>query len=156
MKKQGLKSIVAVSFLFALGVVATPAQVQSQIAVSVPFDFYVKNQKLAAGEYRIESLNPRSNQPDIVIRQKNGRVKELVMMLRLTLSGAGSDPKPRLVFNRYGSNYFLSEITNPTENFSAHMPKSKVEKTLTHQFGKAERETIRAGERAASHRIEKQ
>lgn len=142
MKKQIIKSIVAVSFLVLVSIVSSNAQTHSQIAVNVPFDFYVKNQKFTAGKYLIESLNPRSNQTNLVIRQKDGEAKMVVMMLPLTVNGERSEAKPILIFNSYGSTYFLSEIRNPVENFGAQLLKTKEEKNLARQFGNPTREAV--------------
>lgn len=144
MKKQFISLIMAIGSLVLFSAVSANAQTQGKITAHIPFDFYIQNQKFEAGDYVVESVNLHSNQTSLAIRQKNGNAKTLVTMLPKIVNNNGRETQTVLSFNRYGDNYFLSEIRNPLENFGAQMPKSNKEKTVARSFGKAERERITA------------
>jgi hypothetical protein len=64
------------------------------------------------------------------------------MMLPLTVDSGSGKTQPTLIFNRYGSEYFLSEVRNPGDNFGAQLPKVKQERNLAKQTGEAKREAV--------------
>ncbi len=142
MKNQIIKSIVVVSFVMLFVAVSANAQTSNGMVAKIPFDFYVKNQKFAAGEYVIERATPNSFSASVIIRQKDGAKSRIVMMLPLDVDGNLSEIQPNLIFNRYGSDYFLSEVRNPADNFGARLPKVKLERNLAKQFGEAKRESV--------------
>ena len=142
MKNQIVKSIVAISFVMLFAVVSASAQTNNQVAANIAFDFYVKNQKFAAGEYIIERANPSSLQSALIFRQKDGKNSRIVMMLPLAVNALSSKTQPSLIFNRYGADYFLAEIRNPADSFGAQLPKVKKERTIAKQTGAAKREIV--------------
>jgi hypothetical protein len=142
MKNQILKSIVAVSFVMLFAIVSASAQTSNQMVANIPFDFYVKSQKFTAGEYVVERANPNSFSASMIIRQKDGKNSNIVMMLPLTVNAGTGKNQPSLIFNRYGADYFLSEVRNPADSFGAQFPKVKLERNLAKQSGEAKRETI--------------
>lgn len=144
MKKQFISLMITIGSLVLFSAISANAQTQGKIVAHISFDFYVQNQKFEAGDYIVESVSPGSSQTSLAIREKNGNAKTLVTMLPKVVNNNGRDTQTVLSFNRYGDNYFLSEIRNPLENFGAQMPKSKEEKTIARRFGKAEREIITA------------
>jgi len=142
MKNQILKSIAAV-FVMLLAIASANAQTNNQVAANIPFDFYVNNQKFAAGEYVIERANPSSLEASLIFRQKDGKNSRIVMMLPLAVNAQSGKAQPSLIFNRYGAEYFLSEIRNPADSFGAQLPKVKKERSLAMQFGEPTREIVR-------------
>lgn len=106
------------------------AQSTSQIAVNVPFDFYIQNQKLTAGNYLIESVSPQSNQPLLVFRGKSGKVGLILMMNPTKLKSGNKSSKISVVFNRYGEEYFLTEIRNTSAAIAFTINANKTEKLL--------------------------
>jgi hypothetical protein len=142
MKRQILNAIIRVSFLVLIAFISANAQTPAEIAFNVPFDFYVKNQKLPAGTYLIKSLDPYSDQATLVIRQKEGKAALIIRGLPLEVSTEEFEALPSLTFSCYGSSYFLSEIRNPARKFGAQLSKSRTEKNLAGQFGKEKTETV--------------
>jgi hypothetical protein len=142
MKNQSLKSIVAVSFVMLFTFVSAYAQTNNRMVAKIPFDFYVKNLKFAAGEYIVEKANIDSNSPIMIFRQKNGENSKIIMMLPLTVDAGSGKAQPSLIFNRYGADYFLSEVRNPADDFGAQFPKGKQERNLAKQSGEAKRESV--------------
>jgi hypothetical protein len=82
------------------------AQAQEPIVVSIPFDFVVGGKTLPAGDYSVKS---------------SGSERTLLLIDRQDASASiflgtnpiiASEPKSvsKLVFNRYGDRYFLSQV----------------------------------------------
>ena len=98
-------SRVMIAVAFAAFVLLTSAFAQTgAIRVTVPFDFSVGKQTLAAGEYRVtingtSLLNvARIDGPGVAIVSTN-----------YTGGGPNQNLSPRLIFHTYGNRHFLSE-----------------------------------------------
>jgi hypothetical protein len=96
------------------------AQAQT-VEATIPFAFVVRSQVLPAGTYRISSLG--HNLVQIGTRDK--RAVEM-STTHFNNNGAGSDA--RLIFAKYGDQYFLREILCDSSAINATLPASKLEK----------------------------
>jgi len=100
MKSSRLMIAVAV----ALFVLAIPAIAQTgSVRVTVPFDFTVGKQTLAAGEYRVSVDSMQRLQ----IKPIGGTVAATVLT---NLIGGNENQAPKLIFHRYGDHYFLAQV----------------------------------------------
>jgi hypothetical protein len=104
------KQVISVAAALVLSIVAAAqcgAQSVGVVQVNIPFDFQAGNRTLPAGEYRIERLSAEMEGIQL-IRQSDGKAATLVT----TLPSESKDKtaSARLVFYRYGSEYFLAEI----------------------------------------------
>ena len=142
MKRQTLQSIATLVFLCAFTGLNAQAQTRGALTARIPFDFYVQNQKFAAGDYAISSVSPQSNQTALVIRAKDGKAARTVIMLPKIIDAGRGNVLASLLFNRYGDEYFLAEISNPAESFGAQMARTKEERNLAQHSGKPRRETV--------------
>src|SRR5438067_10879385 len=71
----------------------------------VPFAFVAAGQLLEAGEYTFESdVIPGL----LMVKAEHGR--ETVVVKGLPISATSSTERNKLVFNRYGDQYFLAEV----------------------------------------------
>jgi hypothetical protein len=77
-----------------------------RVIASIPFAFNVGKTTLPAGKYTITVLNPASDRKTLQIRSLNGRASAIV--LTTTSNGHASD-NAKLVFERYGDEYFFSQ-----------------------------------------------
>lgn len=103
--KIQLKNI-AISGLFVmLAIASAQAQTPSRAEVNIPFDFSAGTAKLKAGVYTVK----RSTGTTLVIRSLDGKTKAL-LNAPLTVGSRDAEPGQRLVFNKYGDQYFLSQI----------------------------------------------
>jgi hypothetical protein len=103
------------------------AQSGSPVSVSVPFDFYVGNKRMPAGNYQISSVNRAS----FLIRDTTGEnIKMLVHAPLVVEAGAGKVTRESLVFNRYGNQYFLREVYAQTSALGKMLYESKAEKNV--------------------------
>ena len=143
MKNQIIKTIAIAVVILAGSFISANAQVHNRVRVTLPFDFHIKDQTLPAGEYMLESLNPQSGGSTIAFRSLDGKLNRAIAM-----NPVGSPQQkpvaPSLVFNRYGSEYYLSEIRNPAEALSLTAPTTKTERELAAKQ-KATSETVAIG-----------
>jgi hypothetical protein len=118
MKRITAMALVSTATFITLGSALARAQT---IEAKVPFAFVVRNDVLPAGTYRIRSIGTNVLQ----IETKDSRVNE-VSTTHFDNSGpAGND---RLVFTKYGDQYFLRQILCDSANISSALPASKLEK----------------------------
>jgi hypothetical protein len=119
---------VASTFLTAASAVAQDHQVKA----TVPFNFTVNNSWLPAGTYTISS---NSNTPHILsIGDRAKRVHILAVGLP---DSRDSEKVGKLVFHRYGNQYFLSEIRCGSASMNVHFSPTKLEKRARTQTQEA-------------------
>lgn len=110
---------VAASFVTAGSALAQDHRVQA----TVPFSFTVNGATLPAGTYTIGSEISAPNVITISEREKN------VHLMALTLPDRNaSSTSNKLVFHKYGNQYFLSEIRCDSASMNAHLNTTKQEK----------------------------
>ena len=93
--------------LIALGLPIAQARSNDTMIVSVPFDFYVRDRVLPAGDYRVSELT--SDGAALQLRSTDNR--EMLAVLTNGAEEAGRQAHgPRLIFHRYGEQYFLAAV----------------------------------------------
>ena len=119
----------AATMLMLIGILAVTAEAQSvngvSIRANIPFEFSVGDKLLPAGEYRIQQVNPSSDVVMLQIANANGEARVLV---RVQSMRARDTNRTALVFNRYGSNYFLSTLAIEGSVDAWQAPKSHAER----------------------------
>ena len=125
MTKRKLSQIMTVIAIAALALTAfVPAGfAQSRLfQFTVPFDFYAGNMLMPAGVYSVsqQSSNNRATQ----IYDRSGHVTSILPIAGIN-KAIGNN---RLVFNRYGSMTFLSEIQWANSETGFKVNESKLEK----------------------------
>ena len=91
------------------------------IRVNIPFDFYLGSQKLPAGEYTVV----RHADPALIhLYDGNGHTSAA---LSNAVSNRSKTWDAQLVFNRYGDQYFLSEVRGWGSLFARQLIKSSFE-----------------------------
>jgi hypothetical protein len=106
MKKQAYTILVIAALLAP---VFTSAQAQSDrlITASIPFNFVIKDRALPAGEY-VLALVRIGGSDAVRIQSADGHITGLVPTR--FAKAIASQAEPKLVFNRYGDQYFLSQV----------------------------------------------
>jgi hypothetical protein len=107
------------SFGSASHVLAATGAVQA----TVPFNFNVGSRVLPAGTYRIESGSSNI----ITLQNRNGKSAASTLVYAADSDGSSNG---KLVFNKYGNQYFLSKVLCPAAAVSAVLPVSKLEKRV--------------------------
>jgi hypothetical protein len=77
----------------------------------------------------VTRLNPQSDKATLVIKSADGRASRIVLALAPVQAGRVQE-RARLVFNRYGSQYFLSQVWTAADNMGVELLKSRSERTL--------------------------
>jgi hypothetical protein len=105
-----------------------------QIRVNVPFEFYVGNQLLPAGEYKIEmGALGTDAASSVVIREESGA--GVAFVLTRPVSNRNTTPA-QLRFNQYGtSKHFLASVS--AYNCTAGLTMTKAEKEMSQYGSKA-------------------
>jgi hypothetical protein len=128
MKKRVLSVVTMMSLLAALAV-AGQASIVGTITVNIPFDFMVGEKKLPAGQYTIDRTNIREC---LLI----SRIDRRANVLANTYPGRTSRKPSRvkLVFNRYGEQYFLSQVWGEGHTVAMQLSKSRAERELAKKW----------------------
>jgi hypothetical protein len=97
-------------FLLSISLLAGPlalvpaAQAQNGVIANIPFEFSVNNQRLTAGTYFLELTSSH------LMRLRNTRTRKGQFLMVLPEHTKATPSQGRLIFNRYGSNLYLSQV----------------------------------------------
>jgi hypothetical protein len=135
MYKQICKTLAVIS-LFAM--LAAPVfQAQSDaLEANIPFEFNVGKAVLPSGVYRIKPMNPST----LRIQSQDGHRGAIALIIGVSSSKEGDAGK--LVFNRYGSQYFLSKVWRPGSHDGQELLKSRIEIEMAKNISRPEATTV--------------
>jgi hypothetical protein len=124
MKRQTFSLVSLLSVLLVAGsAIAQTVHVRANI----PFNFAVGSKTLPAGTYDVGTIDGRDSKM-LLLQARDGNSSMIVG------SNAAENLKPadktKLVFNQYGSRYFLSEIWVNGATRGRQLPKTSREKEL--------------------------
>jgi hypothetical protein len=121
-----MKRITALAFLTAALISMGSACAHAQAAgFKVPFDFTVGNQVLPAGTYQV-GYYPTKNA--ILIRSQDDRFHAFATTYPADYSAGPSTSGGKVVFTKYGNQYFLHEVLCSARSMNVALPASKLEK----------------------------
>ena len=126
MKKQTLRRFTVLSFLLMLTAVTVSAQ-SKRIRVIMPFSFIVGQKTLPAGEYNLE---PNREGSDYIWLLQNREGHATVLFATDPARAGKTQEETRLVFHKYGSQYFLSQIWTPGGNTGRELRMPRLESQL--------------------------
>ncbi|HJU92437.1 MAG TPA: hypothetical protein VJ656_05815 [Pyrinomonadaceae bacterium] len=105
MKNQIYRAIAIFAIFFGFAVASVEAQTASRVEVKIPFEFKAGKTTLKPGVYTIKRMSGN------LVTLKNVADKSSVILnAPVNLSSTDSDATERLVFNKYGHDYFLAQI----------------------------------------------
>ena len=99
----GLVAILGIFLGFA--VASVHAQEPSQVKVNIPFAFSVGKTTLQGGVYSIKRMSSNN----VTLRIEDGK-SSVIVNAPVTHNSSDPEAVERLVFNRYGEQYVLSQI----------------------------------------------
>src|SRR4051812_9701394 len=108
MKRQITKGLAMFMFTLALAAASSAVvngQSNARLVAHVPFEFMVGDQTFAAGEYRVGAIDQSGETIAISNGQGEGAIRSTSPKQRL-----GGDKSAKLMFHRYGSSYFLTQV----------------------------------------------
>ncbi|MFN0087165.1 MAG: hypothetical protein ACKVX9_17385 [Blastocatellia bacterium] len=120
-----IQRLSALAFAACLSLLlSTPASAFTfRIRAEIPFDFNVGSKRLPKGEYIIETLNDAGGV--LLIRHvKKGKAVNFTVVRGKMIE----KPKSKLVFHRYGDQYFLARVWDGTSDTVLKLDKSSAEK----------------------------
>ena len=97
---------------------------QTTVRATVPFPFMVGKTEVPAGTYTIDSIS------HAVISIRDRSTGRGVLTLVSPERPGSNDGTPKLVFNKYGDKYFLSQVSRGSGSEVMQLPTSKLEKEL--------------------------
>jgi hypothetical protein len=109
------------------------AQAQEMMVVNIPFDFVAGNTTLPAGEYSIRVVAPE--QTVLLINRKDAAASAFMNTNAVTKTEIQTESK--MIFNRYGDRYFLSQVWTAGNSRGRQLLKSAREKEMA-QIAKSE------------------
>lgn len=153
MKKQLPRTFAMLTKAFALSLLVAAsaaytgasAQTARAISVSVPFEFFVSEERLPAGDYTVRRLL-RDSEKTLLVRSADGST---AVSVHTNAAGSRtSHANAELVFTRHGEQYFLTRVTSPGGRTARALAKSRVQRSLEREL--AERAARAGGDTAAA------
>ena len=128
MRKHLCESLLALSFLVSMLAAGAPASAQSvkRLKAQVPFDFYVGDSLISAGDCTVTSVTSDGSGLRIT---SNGSKASAITLTNLANGSPNREAEPRLVFHKYGDQYFLASVWGADQDGRA-MIESKRERRL--------------------------
>ena len=133
--KTRLICSLAAALLAAAGLYAQSSQT---LVANVPFGFHVGSAALPAGEYSVDMRAAPG-----FVRLVSADHKSMAIIGTFPTQTLKYNEQGKLVFNRYGDNYFLSQVWPPGVT-GREIGKSNREKEMASNAGQPARETLLA------------
>jgi hypothetical protein len=111
----------------------TPLVIQAQalhMAVTIPFEFYVGNEKFPAGDYKIMQQGVPGGSALLIL----GEHKSNPIVLTTPITNSHPNRNTLVVFNKYAGNLFLSEAHWYGTDIARKLPMSSFELELAKSF----------------------
>ncbi len=126
MKRNLARAAVLASLVLGI-VVPSLAQQSRTIKVNVPFNFIVENDRMPAGAYTIQRIAAGR----LLVRRDDS--KSAVSVLALPTQAKAAGDETRIVFRRYGNEYFLYRIWTPGLEVGWEIFQGKLETELSNR-----------------------
>lgn len=127
MTKQALRTFTMLSLALMLTAVSVCAQSERSGILNIPFNFIVGGKTLPAGEYTVEP-NKRDSHNVWLAQSREGKASALFTTMPVRANQTQEETK--LVFHRYGDQYFFSQIWTPGSNTGRELLMPRLEREL--------------------------
>ena len=125
MKRITATALLAIANLAMAG---TSFAQSNGVRATVPFDFTVGSKLLPSGTYTIK---PESTNPNVIVIRSHD--KPIAALSLVHQDGNTSPNGGKLLFHKYGGQYFLSEILCDQADMNVEIPPSKTEERVQRQ-----------------------
>jgi hypothetical protein len=98
---------IVLGLMLVLSAVPGHADDTKKMKVTIPFDFLVGNKQLKAGNYVVQSWGTPGN-GSFLFRSEGGSARQIVFAVPVETNKTGNHE--RLVFHRYGSELFATQV----------------------------------------------
>ena len=133
MKKQISMWAVSVVLLTMAAFATAQAQTTNSFTANIPFDFHVGGDRFPAGKYMVRCLNPSSDVKVLQLRKSDG---ESSVMLHTNSVVGRMNQKAKLVFSRYGNQYYLAQAWLDSDSAGMQAVKSRQEKATAKEMAR--------------------
>jgi hypothetical protein len=140
-----LSSFIALVFALTIYPTQAHAQIIGDLDANIPFQFYVGNTKLPAGEYRIQIVD-NSDLTVMEISRVDGSASALFQVQDAETSNEPAQSE--LIFNKYGDRYFLAKLFDEGNPSGSRLAESRYEKEISQGNSQAQ-------EHVSAHRVQK-
>jgi len=138
MKKHAIPAFAVLGL--AVMLVAKPASAQSSaMRVSIPFEFTVGKTTLPAGQYQVKMSSTGAG---FLTIQGLDCAKSVVVLTNSSYANRTAN-ESQLVFNRYGSHYFLSRIWTEGTDIGCELHRSPAEREIRRAYSLAQTDEAR-------------
>lgn len=124
MSRKTFPFVLLFGMLLATNVVAQTSQ---ELVANIPFSFTVCREQLPAGKYKVRPVT--SANPRIVLIATAGN-RPIEMICTHDVQSKKPATTGKLIFNRYGNQYFLSELWLQGETTGRQLGKTEAEEAL--------------------------
>ena len=146
MSLRTLPLVIMLGIFLPLAAKDIVAQTNQELVANIPFEFTVCSEQLPAGTYRVRSLTT-ANPHVMLVRSDESR--SVIMACGHQVQVPKQTTTGKLIFNRYGNKYFLSELWLSGEAIGTELFKSEQEQALLREVKetkKREKVTIKVTE----------
>lgn len=125
--RQLLLSFLALVFVLSIYPDKAHAQIVGDLEVSIPFQFHAGDAKFPAGNYVVRMLD-KSDREVMEISSADGSMSALFEVGDAEANTAPA--KSELIFNKYGSRYFLTKVFDEGNPYGSGVVESRYEKRV--------------------------
>lgn len=133
MQIQTWKRLIMLSVLGVLTTVSAHAQYAKPFTVTIPFNFYVAGKTLPAGQYHV-GRSTETTEEGLALRGTDGGSG--VFVLTRGIQAGEVQQQSKLIFRRYGDQYFLGEVWTFGRNTGRELPRSRKERLVKQENAK--------------------
>ena len=137
---KNAKWMLPVMLMLLSGLMAAQSLASSTVVAQVPFEFMANNKVIPAGECIVKSADMDAR----VLAISNVGAKESLLAQSSRNESRQASDRTVLIFNHYGSQYFLSEIRVEGSKDSYKLSESRAEAELRGQNAPASKQTLLA------------
>ena len=105
MKNQTYRLVAILGIFLGLAVVSVHAQAPSKVEINIPFEFSAGKTTLPAGVYSIKRMSGNN----VTLRSEDGK-SSVILNAPVTQTSTDPNAVERIVFDRYGEQFALSQI----------------------------------------------
>ena len=123
MKNQIYRIAAILGIFLGLAVAGVQAQTPSRVEVNIPFEFSAGKTTLKPGVYTVKRMSG-----NLVTLRNVENKSSVILNAQVNLSSTNVEAVERLVFNKYGDRYFLTQIWLTVDSGRELLREKKAEK----------------------------
>jgi hypothetical protein len=131
MRSRILQLSLGIAVAFLLTATLASAQAIGVLKVEIPFEFHAVSTIMPAGNYLVKM---HSSQNGLLVLSSENRSTNAMIWTFQQKNSKKQEPA-KLIFHKYGSQYFLSQICEGNGGVVRGLPKTKLERELANNTG---------------------